>query len=234
LWAIELASGHVERVLPGVAVGYYAISPDGRSIAYANPEGNLWYAAIDHRTPPRKLAAQGMAPEFNASGDIVFKVRQNSILYRIHPDGTGMSALTGNFGNSAIPISAVSPNEEWAIREVDDRRVTAYSHDGGRSVYICDRCTAGWSADEKFFWITLSPLTGQNGMTGLIPLKGKLALPSMPRECVRTQADFMKIPGVRIVSYQGHHQGISPLPDGASFAFVGQESRWNLYRIPLP
>ena len=234
LWVIELASGRAEKLLPGVAVAYYAISPDGKAIAYSNTDGSLWCAAIDHRTPPVKLASQGILPEFSASGNIIFKTRQNPALYSVHPDGTGMRALTGNFGNTAIPIFSVSPDEEWAIREIDDKWVGVYSRDGRRSLHICDRCAAGWSPDGKFFWITLSPLLGQNGMTGLIPLKDKLSAPPVPREGVRTQADLVKIPGIRIVSYQGHQEGISPAPDGASYAFVKQELRWNLYSIPLP
>jgi len=61
-------------------------------------------------------------------------------------------------------------------------------------------------------------------------LNGKSLPQALPPEGVRTRADLMKIPGVQVVP----GSIVSPAPDGSSYAFMKQESRWNLYRIPLP
>jgi Tol biopolymer transport system component len=232
LWVTELASGHAERVLPGVAVTRYALSPDGNAIAYLTTDGSLWYSLVDRRTPPRMLAPRGRRPEFSASGDILFRVGVGLRwpLYRINADGSGIREVPGNPGDPLHDVSPLSPDEEWATHVSDNGPTLAYPRNGGPAVTLCAGCYAGWTVDGKFFWITLHPFSGQNAVTGLIPLKNKSMLPSLPREGVRTQADLMKIPGVRLVS----SEEVSPAPDGASYAFVKQESRWNLYRIQLP
>jgi hypothetical protein len=180
------------------------------------------------------LAAQGIAPQFATSGDILFARSLESAFYRVHPDGTGLQSLDHRYGKVNVPISTVSPDQQWAIRETDDWNLQAYSRRGDGPIYICDRCIAGWSSNGKFFVIAIKPYAGQNGLTGLIPLRDGVDLPDFPASGIHLQSDLNKIPGVRIIAYQGHYMGISPSPDGSSFAFVKQESHWNLYRIPLP
>jgi Tol biopolymer transport system component len=229
LWVTELASGRAQRVLPGLAVAQYALSPEGKAIAYTTADGSLWYGSLDRATPPRMLAPRGRRPQFSRSGDIVFRITKYSALYRIHPDGTGIHELPWNPGLEVV-TSFLSPDEEWSTRVFDNGPTIAHPRNGGGAIPICERCYVGWSSDGKFFWITLRPLSGQNAMTGLIPLKNKSLLPPLPPEGVRTRADLMKIPGVQVVS----SELVSPAPDGSGYAFMKQESRWNLYRIALP
>ncbi len=229
LWVTDLASGHAEQVLPGVAVAEYAISPDGTAMAYTTTEGSLWYAAVDRRTPPRMLARRGHNADFSPSGEIFYRVPGGATIFHIHSDGAGVGEVQWDPGLD-VPTSFVSPDEEWSTRVFDNGPTIAYPRNGGRAIPICERCYVRWSSDGKFLWITLRPLSGQNGATGLIPLKNQLMLPSLPPGGIRTRADLMKIPGVQVVS----SQAVCPAPDGASYAFVKQESRWNLYRILLP
>jgi Tol biopolymer transport system component len=230
LWVAELASGQAERVLPGVAVTGYALSPDGKAVAYTTTDGSLWYGQLERGAPPRKLAPQGRWIEFGTSGDIFFRVGEASVLYRIRPDGTGIREVPGNPGDSFRPLSPVSPDEEWSTHISPAGQTLVYPRDGGRPVALCDGCDAGWTLDGRYMWITLGTLSGQKVVTGLIRLKNKSMLPALPREGVRTQADLMKIPGVQVIpSLQ-----VSPAPDGSSYAFIKQESRRNLYRISLP
>jgi len=230
IWATDLESGHAERVLPGVAVTQYALSPDGKGIAYTATDGSLWLGMVDRRTPPRPLAPRGRNPQFNASGDIFLRVAAGSVLYRIHADGTGLREVPGNPGDPFHRVSPLSPDEEWTTHVPDDGPTLAYPRNGGHPVNLCEKCYVGWTSNGKFFWITLLPLSEQSGVTGLIPLKNRLMLPPLPREGVRTQADLMKIPGIHVIP----SQEVSPAPDGSGYAFTKQESRWNLYRVELP
>jgi eukaryotic-like serine/threonine-protein kinase len=232
LWVAELASGHAERVLPGVALTLYALSPDGNGVAYVTTDGSLWYSSVDRQTPPHIIAPRGHLTQFSASGDILFQVRvgQRWPLYGIKADGSGMREMPANPGDLLHNVSALSPDEEWSIRVSDKGAMLAYPRNGGTAVTLCSACYTGWTSDAKFFWITLHRFSGQNAVTGLVPLKNKSMLPPLPREGVLTLADLMKIPRVRTIS-SGQ---VSPAPDGASYAFVKKESRWNLYRVPLP
>ena len=208
----------------------YALSPDGTAVAYTQLDGSLWYGLVDRRTPPRVLAPAGSQPHVHPSGDIFFRIALGSVLYSIHPDGTGMRAVPGNPGDAERALSPVSPNEQWSIRTSGTvSTFVAYPGNGGRPIALCEGCFAGWSADGKFFRIILSSVAGKNEVTGLILLR-KSVLPSLPSEGVRTQADLMKIPGAQVVA----SLEASLAPDGASYAFVKQESRWNLYLISLP
>jgi Tol biopolymer transport system component len=230
LWVVELASGRTERALPGVAVTWYALSPDGKAIAYTTTDGGLWYSVVDRRTPPHLLAPRGHVREFSVSGDIFFRVASGLPLYRINADGSGLREVPGNPGDPFQDTSPLSPDEKWATHVSADGQLQVSPRDGGSPINLCVGCYAGWTIDGKFFWITLHPFNGQNAATGLIPLKNKAMLPPLPREGVHTQADLMKIPGVQLVP----SEEVSPAPDGASYAFVKKESRWNLFRIKLP
>jgi Tol biopolymer transport system component len=230
LWVTELASGHAERVLPGVAVTRYALSPDGKAVAYTTTDGSLWFGELQRGAPPRKLAPQGRRVEFSTSGDIFFRTVAGSVLYRIHPDGTGIREVPGNPGHPLHPVSPLSPDEEWTTNNSGDGPTLLLPRNGGHAIALCEGCYAGWTLDGKFFWITLPPLSGQSAVTGLIPLRNKSMIPPLPGGGVRTQADLMKIPGVQVIP----SPEASPAPDGASYAFTKEDSRWNLYRIPLP
>lgn len=230
IWVVELASGHTEMVFPDVLVSYYDLSPDGKAVAFATTDGALWYAPVDRGTPPRMLASRSGRIEFSSSGEIFFHSSLNSVLYAIQPDGTRLRTVPGNPGDSLHPLTPYSPDGEWSMHLSTDKRTLAFSRRGGPPVVVCDGCFAGWTHDGKFFWITLQALVGQEPVTGLFPLKRTSALPPVPAGGIRTRAQLMKIPGVVMIA----SDSVSPAPDGSSYAFVKQESRWNLYRISLP
>jgi hypothetical protein len=230
IWATDLASGQAERVLPGVAVARFVLSHDGKAIAYSASDSSLWYAAVDRGTPPHLLAQRGINPQFTGSGDILFRATPDSILYRVHPDGTGSRAVPGNPGDSFRADSPLSPDEELSLHRGNNGALLASPRNGGRPIAVCVDCDAGWSSDGGFFWITMSPRDGTTMITGLIPLENKSALPPVPRGGVRGRADLIKIPGVQVIS----SEDVSPAPVGSDYAFWKKESRWNLYRISLP
>jgi len=229
IWVTDLASGHAERLLPGVDVTHYALSPDGTAVAYTTTDARLWYAVNDRRTPPRLLAPRALNPQFSASGDILFRTKLGSILYRVRPDDQGLQAVPGNPGDPLHPLAPLSPDGEWSTHVSDTGQTIALSRNG-RRITLCEGCYVFWSLDAKFIWFTLHLLGGQNVVTGLIRLKNKSMLPPLPPEGVRSRADLMKIPGVQIIPLAT----VSPSPDGAGYAFAKRESRWNLYRIALP
>lgn len=227
LWRTDLRSEQPERVLPGVAVNDYALSRDGKAIAYVTKDGSLWYAPIDRRMATLRLAARGKWPQFTGGGDVLFWI--SSALYRIHPDGTDLRSVPGNPGSLYPPVPSLSPDEHWRIRHIGEALTFAEPLAGGRAVPLCHGCTVHWSLDGKLFWMSLRVLNGEP-VTGLFRLKKGTIFPPLPRMGIQTSEELMGLPGVQIIS----SEIVSPAPDGSRYAFIKEESHWNLYRIPLP
>ena len=111
----DLASGKVDRVLPGISVSDYAISHDEKEVAYtsnAGAESQIWLAALDHHAPPRLVTRSGDEVSFGATGELVFRSLegQRNYLTRIKQDGTSRARITD------IPIANKfdsSPQGEW-------------------------------------------------------------------------------------------------------------------------
>jgi serine/threonine protein kinase len=230
IWVSDLASTHAERALGGKRVTQFALSADGKAIAYKTEENRLWYAPLDLRTPPRLLADQVDSRFINigVSSDIFFAnfIRGEPTLFRIHADGTARE-LVARYST----IVCMSPDEQWVvIKDSSQQWDIAQPVKDGRPVTLCERCLSGWAPNGKSLWITLRSMTGGGGVTGLIPLRGKGMLPPLPPEGIRTLSDFAKIPGVRIVPYEI----VSPSPNASVYAFQKSEARRNLYRVPLP
>jgi len=101
---------------------------------------------------------------------------------------------------------------------------------GDRKVALCSDCMFVWSPDGKSVAVTLfSRLGGRSrGVTGVIPLPGKSMLPALPPEGIRSAEDLEKMPGARVIPYEGASPGLA-----GSYAYTKAESLANLYRIPL-
>ena len=240
LWAANLKSGRAERVLPGVAIAAYAISPDEKAIAYSTAEGpggagGLWYATLDQRTPPRNLLRSGVltVAGIGKSGDIFYVGRdgQNYHSYRIASDGTGSRQIAGNLARAPGAFS-VSPDEQWIISQRIESGfmiLSAIPLNGGRAVDLCRNCFVAWSPGGKSLAVTLRSISGVGGVTGVIPLHGKNMLPVLPAEGIHSPGDLKKIPGIQVLPYEEASLG----PAG-SYAYTKEETLTNLYRIPLP
>ena len=76
----DLSSAAMERPVPGMLVANsFDVSPDGKQIALdsldAKGEPHLWVAALDRRSPPRKLESDSPErnPVFGPAGDLFFQ-----------------------------------------------------------------------------------------------------------------------------------------------------------------
>ena len=59
IWTMDLQSGLAQRVVSGLQVRDYDISPDGRQLVIettgADRKSQLWIALLDRRSPPRQI-----------------------------------------------------------------------------------------------------------------------------------------------------------------------------------
>jgi len=244
LRAVDLASGKINSVLPGVSVTDYDISRDEKEVAFTSDssgESQIWLAPLDRRTPPRQVARGGDQVSFAGDGHLVFRSLQEktNLLVRIKRDGTGRERITTA---PVLDKNSASPDGEWVLVSspgagVDAVPVTSAVpiHGGGSSKRICaPTCQAGWSSDGKFFYVSMdlsaaatSPGTPRKVLA--IPVPAGTSLPDLPASGIDRAAGGVLLAGARIVEQASLSTGADP----STYVFTKTELQRNLFRIPL-
>jgi serine/threonine protein kinase/Tol biopolymer transport system component len=245
LWKRNLKNGTQEKVLSGtglgsqtIGVGSYTVSRDDKQVVFTTKDADghsvLWRAPTNRRTSPVRITPAGGAedqPSFLPDGDVVFRGTEGGAnsLYRMKSDGTARRKITAD---RIIDISGVSPDGRWAVAATsiadEDRTVgtKAYPLQGGDPVTLClDYCVVQWDVPGKsanFYLTQLDPASFQ------VPVDQATGLPRVPAGGI-VQSAFLKDP-----------KNATTLPvrvDSALsrevYAFTRENTRRNLYRIPL-
>ena len=229
LWVTDLHTNQSERLLPGVEVTGYDISPDGKRVTFSTNDGQrsrLWIASLDLRSAPREFPAtiSQDIPQFDARGFIYFRAAEGSLnfLYRMKEDGT---ALEKAIRDPILEFDSASPDGKWAfVGAAGKGLMSLYPIGDGSPIKVCNGyCPGGWARDGQTFFVYFQ------GDTLVFPLPAGKTLPSIPGAGIQTKADVTKIPGLKVFSGQ-----ITPGPAPELYAFSRQSVHRNLYRIPLP
>ncbi len=244
LWVTDLASGTSKPVLSGYSIRscgvgqqHYAISQDGRQVAFSmldkTGRSNLWIAPTDRRSPARAIKADDNedCPFFLPDDDLVFRSGQGdqNFLYRMKVDGTGRRKI------SDTPIFdpfGVSHDGRWVLAQTrgpdseNTYSVSALPVDGGSSVIVClGLCLAIWDRTGKSLYLGLN--VDNYGIYAL-PLQ-RSGLPNLPR------GGFSAIEQLRQMKATVVPAGVVESSGTASlYAYTNSTVRRNLYRIPLP
>jgi eukaryotic-like serine/threonine-protein kinase len=250
LWSADVATATSERVLPGIVLSHYSISPDGRRVVFAMAEGEprsgIWMADLDQTQGPRQLTHGKEFRVFFAGNDyVVYQTPETkSHLARIRVQDGAMEEV-----NSApiLHLVTVSPDGNWATvvfaQEGHGDRVTSVKMQplhGGDPIPVCDKCMIGfgpsrslapvvaWSPDGKFQYLSLRYFGMQLPQTLVFPLKsGKpTALNSIN---LGSEEQIAKLNGARMINREDVFPG--PSPDVYAFTLRGAKS--NLFRIYL-
>ncbi len=234
LWMTELATGQNQHLLPGIFVSGFDVSTDGEHIVYSidksGQKSEIWLARVDGRSPPRLLlASHGLFPHFGAGGDIYFMSVEGKVnyLYRMKNDGSGARKVSEH---PILGLIGISPDGKWVCvwgtvpNEESPWGLVLYRIDGGPAVKLCSRCTASWSPDGRYLYVSPRLMFEDTGKTFAIPFDH--GLPGG----ARFPADPGSFPGVQII----HHSTVAPGPDPSTYAFIKLTIHRNLYRIPLP
>lgn len=245
LWVRDLASGSSELVAsasaiqPGGGLQDYAVSHDGKTVALSVDDNagevRTWLAPVDHRSSPRPLAATTNQDSvwFLPDGDLVLRAIEGSqnFLVRTHPDGTGRKKITPD---PILDLYSVSPDGRWAVVAVKDNDpehtavVAAYPIDGGPAVRVCDfYCGGNWDVTGKFFYLTFSSPEGF--FTYMLPVNPARGIPDLPASGFRAAED-VKADKRMIVVQQAVDSAWGP----NYYSYTRQNTRRNIYRIPLP
>jgi eukaryotic-like serine/threonine-protein kinase len=235
LWVKDLASGTLERVLPNYPMQEYSISQDGKEIAFAMADqggrSNIWIAPTSHRSSPVRISSTVVedSPLFLPNGDLVFRAIEDgsNFLYRMKTDGSARQKITPQ---RIIDATSVSPDGRWVVAsslgpdEVRTSEVNAFAVDGSAPVTLCYvLCYLNWDMTGKFaFFIT------PEGSYGMPTQRDSGLPPALPLETTHLAG----LPNQKSITAIPWFVGSAVNP--SVYAYTRQNTRRNLYRIPLP
>jgi Tol biopolymer transport system component len=241
LRTVDLASGKIESVLPGMVVADYDISLDGRDVAFttrdSGGESQIWLAPLDRRSGPRQMIRSADQVSFGPRGELLFRVKDKNVnvLYRMDRDGSGRERIT----SPAVLIKyGVSPDGEWvtaAVPVADGHKessgmvsvpteTVAIPVHGGPLRRICRAtCRSSWSSDGRFFYAAVGD------QTRVIPVPAGKSLPDLPASGLSVENAPDEPHGARNIQRDGVVLG----PDPSTYVFRRTELHANLFRIPL-
>ncbi len=171
LRSIEVDSGKIDRVLPGIEMEDYAVSTDAKQVVYtavdSHRKARLWIAPCDRRSAPRQLTASDAAdesnPRFGPQDEIFFDSSAHNEVhtFRMRPDGTSREPV------SSQPVLAslgLSPDGKWLLARVPG----APRRDHRRHRRVARR---GWTSGSAL----------QSGMRHRVVAQRKIFLPDNGR-----------------------------------------------------
>jgi len=238
LCAQDIASGKIERILPGYEIEEYTVSHDGKEVAFVQKDqrghANIWIAPSNRRSSPIQLSSSNMedSPKFLPDGNLVFRAVENgsNFLYRMKPDGTARHKISSE---RILDMVSVSPDGRWIIagasRPDPEEPVAtkAFAIDGTSSVTVClGYCTLNWDITGKYAFVLFNKLNGVN--TYILPVQPGLGLPKLPPDGISRIEDFAKAKSIARVP-----KFVSARASQSTYAYERQTTRGNLYRIPL-
>jgi eukaryotic-like serine/threonine-protein kinase len=217
LWVLDLRAGQASRVLPGIAINRFSVSPDDKQVAFetidANGQHHLWLSSTEHRFAPRQIrsASGQLVPQYSHSGRIYYVLSEggHAYLYRMKDDGTQEEKLTSEPIDHAFGIS---PDERFAAvyralnKEDNWRDAEAVPIVGGPRVPLCSGwCEADWSRDGKAMYFYWNSFTG-NARTYVVPIPHGSDLPKLPSSGFQSEEEL------RAVATQVVEGAVSPAP----------------------
>jgi eukaryotic-like serine/threonine-protein kinase len=242
LWMKDLASGKTERILSAITPrGYarsYSISRDGKQVVYASNDssGNssLWIAPTNRRSSPQRISPAGAiddSPAFLADGDVMFRSVEGgaNFLNRMKSDGSGRQKITAQ---RVIDVVSVSPDGRWVVAsspgpDTEHYTVTlAVASDGSKAVPICQGfCVMTWDTAGKFVYLNYKEVAAKKGVY-LMPVQTD-GLPKLP------SGGYMRKEEIANANLTAIPDNLESAVSPSLYAYLVQNTRRNLYRIPL-
>jgi Tol biopolymer transport system component/predicted Ser/Thr protein kinase len=243
LWSMDLRSGSTQRLLPGLLVEHYDISPDGKRVVFVNVDNSghaqLWIGTTDGSVPPRVLVNQDCRRALFTPGDDIVFVGGERVLKMyfqiVHADGSGLRQIAPE---SATYLYDISPDGKWVSVWMGPD-IKAYPLNGGEPVTICRGCGStgaeergvtpprvSWSRDGRELYLH----SEQTRQTYAVPLKPGQILPPIPASGLNWRSGAPPIPGTRTIPQR--RPFMSPKPQ--VYAYPQVSTHRNIYRVPVP
>jgi eukaryotic-like serine/threonine-protein kinase len=241
----DLIGEKTESLLPGyfIQADYfikgYSVSRDGKEVAFVRKDQSghpsIWVAPTNRRSSPARISSETAiedSPFFLPDGDLVFRAIEggSNFLYRMKADGTDRRKI---FSQRVFDAFSVSPDGRWLLATSpgpDQERTaqtTAFAVDGSTSVPVClGYCQLIWESTGKFAYLYFPSL--YEG-TYSLPVLHDTGLPKLPPAGIARIEDFAGAKTASVIP-DVVESALSP----SVYAHVRQNTRRNLYRIPLP
>ena len=238
LWVADVDSGKSERLLPGFSIVSYDISGDSTEALFATAasggESEIWFAALDGRSAPRRIDhAREDSPFFGPNGQVLLRVSDGraNYLYRINRDGSHTKVVPHPISN----FMGVSPDGRWAAGDGTDQRHSQYRCGdrnpprGGEPKRLCSGyCMPQWAPDGRYLYVSLEVARVHSRKIAAIPLPPHESLPDLPSSGIQSFAELAALAHGRIIEHGGFAPGLNP----ETFAYVRVTMHRNLFRIP--
>ena len=238
LWVRKLATEKTEKLLPGYSMETFSVSRDDKKIAFsvkdASGQTSIWIAPTDRHSSPLRISSTEIedSPFFLPDGDLVFRAVEggSNFIYRMKDDGSERRKVSSE---RILDALAVSPDGRWflAVAPVPNPRqlvaAKAFPVGGGAAVTVClGYCSLKWDSSGKFAYVYL-PSFSQSSYA--IPVEQSSGLPRLPPAGVSRIEDLAQSKtGAVIPSF------VDSAVNPGLYAYTRQNTRRNLYRIPLP
>ena len=238
LWLRNLTTEKTEKVLPGYSMEAFSVSRDGKKVAFSVRDGNghtrIWIAPTDRHSSPRRISSTEIedSPYFLSDGDLVFRAveGESNFIYRMKEDGSERHKITPE---RILDTVGVSPDGRWfvALAPVLNQdqlvAVKAFPVDGGAAVTLCTGfCSLKFDNSGKFAYLysTLLPETGY-----VLSVQKESGLPKLPSSGVSRIEDLAQSKTGAVIP-----SSVDSAVNPGLYAYTRQNTRRNLYRIPLP
>ncbi|HLJ45840.1 MAG TPA: winged helix-turn-helix domain-containing protein [Bryobacteraceae bacterium] len=245
LWVADLESGQHQHLLADFQMRDYAISADGKRLAFVVSDDTgrapLWLAALDSRSEPRQITTNdAWKPYFTAGGYVVFAGEEKGakFAYRVKEDGSDLQKLVRT--DAASSLFSASPDGKCVVMAGSTGETVwpamVYPIGGGSAMLLCRTCTefnaverrgppaVSWSPDGKFLYVNF-----QESIYS-IPLPPGQMLPPIPGSGFRSKEEVAALPGARLIPEQGAFPG----PNPSVYAFTKVATHRNIYRVAVP
>jgi Tol biopolymer transport system component/DNA-binding winged helix-turn-helix (wHTH) protein len=243
LWAADLETRERKRLLPGLILEHYSISPDGNRIVFVaiaeNGDSRVWLGSLDGHTSPRRLSTMdGSRGFFGATDEVLFSASEHGgprFLYRVRADGSELQKANPN---PVIVLYDVSPGGK-AAAAWSGSAVQVVPTDGSPAVNASAICAAAggenrgitppcasWSPNGKFLY--LNDRTA--GQVYALPIPPGRNLPPLPPRGIASAKEVTVVPGARVIHERYAFVGADP----SVYAFFRVTAQRNIYRIRVP
>jgi len=243
LWVADVASGHSEPLLPGMALALggigalasYDISPDGRQVVVASPDSagklRIWLSPLDRGSPPRQIPdVEGEHPTFGANGDVFFRRLEgtSSFVYRVQQDGGGLRKTLD------LPVAGLmgaSYDHMWlGFGSPTAGRLVLFPVDGGAPLMtqLPPPTWMAWTGDGKHVFVH-NRAQHHVPKVYVLPLAPGHLLPESFAHGLPSEREILKVPGARLIP----SSDVAPGQTADIYAFTRESVQRNLYRVPL-
>jgi serine/threonine protein kinase len=251
LWVTDMASGAEQQLFPGLVLTHFSISQDGKKVVLATEQGQahsgIWIGWLDGTQPPRQLTSTGeFRAFFGKPGEIIYQGMQTPPkVMSMNDDGSGKKVISDL---DIMALQNVSPDGRWALVGATppgghgDKNAVALAVplDGGKPITVCDNCSFGfgslrvlaplvsWSVDGKWVYVPLRYFSFGSSKTIALPTKPGAPPPAFTKG-FESEADFLRVPGARLIAQDNVMAGASP----RYFISMRRSAKANLFRIYL-